>query len=195
MNELLIFAKYPEPGRVKTRLARIVGPEQAAFLYQEMVETVVGKTGEGESRRVLCFDPPEREADVRRWFPGLEMRPQSDGDLGQRMLHALQGSLISGSQRAVLVGTDCVALDRALVHEAFQRLERSDLVLGPAHDGGYYLIGMNQAHSVLFTGIPWSTDQVLAATLAKAEAGRLQVELLKILSDMDSSGDCLARSQ
>ncbi|MBI2083319.1 MAG: TIGR04282 family arsenosugar biosynthesis glycosyltransferase [Deltaproteobacteria bacterium] len=187
MNKLLIFAKYPEPGRVKTRLAKTIGPEKAAILYKEMVETVMQKSlpVDGEYRRTLCFDPPQMENDFREWFPLLEMRPQCRGDLGQRMSAVFQESLENGSTKTVLIGTDCVEIDRSLLCDAFDRLEKSDLVLGPAKDGGYYLIGMKKPHPFLFEGIPWSTEKVLGLTLEKAKESDLKVELLKTLSDLD----------
>ncbi len=186
-NELLIFAKYPEPGRVKTRLARTVGAVEAARRYREMTETVMRKTQplDGEYRRVLCVDPPEREIDFRKWFPSLAMRPQCSGDLGERMSVAFQESLVKGSDRAVLIGTDCVEIDRSLLRDAFQQLETADLVLGPAKDGGYYLIGMKKMNSFLFEGVPWSTEKVLWITIEKAKESCLKVELLKTLSDLD----------
>ncbi|MBI2067117.1 MAG: TIGR04282 family arsenosugar biosynthesis glycosyltransferase [Deltaproteobacteria bacterium] len=187
MNELLIFAKYPEPGRVKTRLARTVGPVKAALRYRGMVEMVMQKSLplNGEYQRALCFDPPERENDFRKWFPSLDLRRQGGGDLGQRMSAAFQESLAKGSNRAVLIGTDCIEINRSLLCEAFDRLDKADLVLGPAKDGGYYLIGMKKTHPFLFEGIPWSTEKVLDETLEKAKRDRLKVELFKTLSDLD----------
>lgn len=186
-KELLIFAKYPEPGKVKTRLARTIGAVEAAGRYREMIETVLQKTRtqNGEYHRILCFDPPQREDDFRKWFPVLEMKPQCDGDLGQRMSVALQETLVNGSGRVVLIGTDCVEIDRSLLCDAFQRLETADLLLGPAKDGGYYLIGMKKAYPFLFERVPWSTDRVLRETLEKAKKVGLTVELLKTLSDLD----------
>ncbi|MBI2980874.1 MAG: TIGR04282 family arsenosugar biosynthesis glycosyltransferase, partial [Deltaproteobacteria bacterium] len=193
------FAKYPEPGRVKTRLARAIGLERAALLYKEMIETVVRRTaplplpppsrggggGEGEYRRTLCFDPPERENDFRKWLPSLDLRRQGGGDLGQRMSAAFQESLANDLDRTVLIGTDCTEIDRSLLCDAFQQLEGADLVLGPAKDGGYYLIGMKKAHPFLFEEIPWSTNKVLHETLQKAGRENLKIELLKTLSDID----------
>lgn len=186
-NELLIFAKYPEPGKVKTRLARTVGPVEAAVRYRGMIDAVMQKTQttNGEYNRILCFDPPQREDEFRKWFSSLEMRPQCGGDLGKRMIVAFQESLANGAGRAVLIGTDCVEVDRSLLSDAFDRLEKADLVLGPAKDGGYYLIGMKAVHPSLFEGIPWSTEKVLEETLDKAGRSRLKVELLKTLSDLD----------
>lgn len=186
-NELLIFAKYPEPGRVKMRLARTLGEVEAALRYRGMVETVMQKTRtqNGEYHRTLCFDPPHRKDDFRKWFPALELRPQSDGDLGKRMSVVLQNSLSKGLVRSVLIGTDCVEIDRPLLCDVFDRLEKADLVLGPAKDGGYYLIGMKKSYPFLFEGISWSTEKVLQKTLNKAKKINLKIELLKTLSDLD----------
>lgn len=186
-RELIIFAKYPEPGRVKTRLAKKIGSERAASLYKEMAETVVLKTAPvGEKyRQVLFFDPPEREADFRRWFPGLDLCPQVSGDLGARMEAAFRESFDAGAGGVVLIGTDCPDLDHDLVIQAFQKMAGSDLVIGPATDGGYYLIGMKNLRGEIFTGIPWSTNRVLSMTLQRAEEAGLRVALLPTLSDID----------
>lgn len=185
-QELLIFAKYPEPGRVKTRLARTVGPVEAARLYRGMVETVVKKTTpvNGEYHQTMYFDPPERVREFKQWFP-LQMKKQCSGDLGHRMLDAFQMSFANGSERVVVIGTDCTEIDRALLCDAFQKLETADLILGPAKDGGYYLIGMKATHPLLFEEISWSTTKVLQETLHKAKEGGLKVTLLPLLADID----------
>jgi rSAM/selenodomain-associated transferase 1 len=185
-NCLLIFAKYPEPGWVKTRLAKKIGPEKAASFYKEMVETVIQKTApeNGEYRRVLYFDPPERKNDFQKWLPHLNLKPQACGDLGERMAAAIGDSFKIGVQKVVVVGSDCVDIDRNLVCEALSRLDRSDLVVGPAADGGYYLLGMKKLYD-LFTGIPWSTDQVLPETLKKTARLNLTITLLPTLVDID----------
>lgn len=185
-NHLLIFAKYPEPGRVKTRLAKKIGPKRAASLYKEMVETVVQKTSpeNGEYRRILYFDPHERRDDFEKWFPFLDVKPQTNGDLGRRMAAAIGDSLESGAQKALVIGSDCIDIDRTLVCDAVSRLDQSDLVIGPATDGGYYLIGMKKLYD-LFTDISWSTDQVLPETMKRTARLNLTVTLLPTLSDID----------
>lgn len=189
---LLIFAKYPEPGKVKTRLARSVGLERATLLYKEMTEMVVARTEphHGEYERTLYFDPPEKSRDFKVWFPSLAIKPQRTGDLGLRMKSAIEESFRSGADRVVLVGSDCTEIGRDLVLEAFRRLEASDVVIGPAADGGYYLIGMNRrggriATPQLFTGVSWSTVSVLRETLQKAEKIGIPYALLPTLSDID----------
>ncbi|HSA59206.1 MAG TPA: TIGR04282 family arsenosugar biosynthesis glycosyltransferase [bacterium] len=192
LNHLLIFAKYPEPGKVKTRLARSVGLERAALLYKEMAETVVVKTApvNGEYARTLHFDPPEKSRDFEVWFPSLAIKPQCAGDLGLRMKSAIEESFRSGADRVVLIGSDCPDLDRPLVLESFRKLESSDLVIGPATDGGYYLIGMSRRGlarqaPALFDGVLWSTASVLRETLEKAEKIGIPYALLPTLSDVD----------
>ena len=185
-NHLLIFAKYPEPGRVKTRLARQIGFEKAARLYQTMVETVVQKTAprNGDYRRFLYFDPPERKGDFQQWFPFLQMQPQREGDLGDRMTSAIRESLESAAERVIVIGSDCMEIDGVLIEGAFFRLDQADVVVGPATDGGYYLIGMKKLYD-LFTDIPWSTDRVFDETIRRANEFNLRVAVLPTLSDID----------
>lgn len=183
-RDLVIFAKYPEPGRVKTRLARTIGEGRAVALYKEMVETVVRRTTPigSEYRQVLCFDPPGRRGDFQRWFPDLELSPQVSGDLGRRMEAAFRGSF---ADRIVIIGSDCPDVDRDLIVEAFQKLEKSDVVIGPATDGGYYLIGLKKEEPDLFRDIAWSTGRVLEQTKDRAQGLHLRVKTLPILSDLD----------
>lgn len=146
-NTLLIFAKYPTPGRVKTRLARQIGDGEAARLYRTMIEMVIKMTrpSRGQYTQVLCYDPPERKTDFEKWFPNLKLLSQISGDLGKRLAEAIRCSL-SDSEQVVVIGSDCIDIDEQLVIQAFQKLESADLVIGPAEDGGYYLIEIGRAH-------------------------------------------------
>jgi glycosyltransferase A (GT-A) superfamily protein (DUF2064 family) len=205
MNSLLLFAKYPEPGKVKTRLAQRIGLEAAANRYREMLEQVVRQTRplNGEYSQVLYFDPPERAEEFSRWFTWIEeQRVQRGKSLGERMCQAIEESFrfvppslqrrgLRGGRNNVqankilLIGTDCVEIDRQLICEAFYQLDKNDLVLGPATDGGYYFIGCRQSHPSLFEEITWSTDQVLKQTLEKAKELKLTIAFLPTLSDID----------
>lgn len=191
MNHLMIFAKYPEPGRVKTRLAATIGFHQAAVLYRRMVERVIDQTRplHEEYQQILCFDPIERRNDFERWFPSLALLPQEGDDLGQRMMAALERSFVSGAGRALIIGTDCIQIDSSLIREALGRLANHDLVLGPARDGGYTLIGCKKIHPELFREIPWSTAQVLRVTLEGAKEKGLRSFLLPPLEDIDTVED------
>lgn len=184
---LLIFAKYPEVGYVKTRLSRTIGEAKAASAYKTMVESVVRKTRpcNGEYAQVLCYDPPEANEKFQSWLQMDRQQPQSRGDLGERMKKALSQALAE-SKHAVLIGTDCIDVDRSLILKAFQELAETDLVVGPAKDGGYYLIGCKRVYPEIFTGIDWSTKRVFSQTLRVTEKLKLRVSCLPQLEDIDT---------
>lgn len=186
---LLVFAKEPVPGRVKTRLARDVGSGEAARIYRAMGRRVVDRVRVGSYRTRVCFDPPEARKAVSAWLGReVEYRPQGPGDLGTRLAEAFEAGFRS-ADRVVVVGTDAPDLGRELVEKAFRRLASADLVLGPAEDGGYYLLGLRRPAPALFRDIPWSTAKVLAATRARAEDVGLDVFLLPPLRDVDTADD------
>ncbi|MBI4239168.1 MAG: TIGR04282 family arsenosugar biosynthesis glycosyltransferase [Deltaproteobacteria bacterium] len=188
MKKLLIFAKYPEAGKVKSRLARTIGAATAVLSYKTMVEIVVKNTKpcSREYVQVLYYDPPELRAQFRSWLPIGRQQPQSGGDLGERMQQAFTHTLVE-TEHVVLIGTDCIDVDRPLILKAFQDLEKSDLVLGPATDGGYYLIGCKRVYPKIFTGIDWSTARVFSQTLRAAETLKLRVSCLPELEDIDTA--------
>ncbi|MDP2600371.1 MAG: TIGR04282 family arsenosugar biosynthesis glycosyltransferase [Deltaproteobacteria bacterium] len=187
MKKLLMFAKYPEAGRVKSRLAATIGAANAASAYKTMVEIVVKKTRpcNGEFAQVLYYDPPELREKFQSWLQMILLEPQSGGDLGERMKQAFTQNLAETKQ-AVLIGTDCIDVDRSLIWKAFQNLDTADLVLGPAKDGGYYLIGCRQVYPEIFTGIDWGTERVFSQTLRVAEKLKLRVSCLPELEDIDT---------
>jgi rSAM/selenodomain-associated transferase 2/rSAM/selenodomain-associated transferase 1 len=189
-STLLVFAKAPVPGRVKTRLAVDVGDEEAARIYSRLGKTVVDQVKTGSYRTVICFDPPTAGDAIGSWLgtEGLSFAPQSEGELGSRMEKAVEEALRT-ARKVVVVGTDAPDVTRGVAEEAFGKLDGADLVLGPATDGGYYLIGMKGLIPGLFEGIPWSTPEVLEATLDRARALGLRVELLSPLQDVDTLED------
>ena len=137
----------------------------------------------------ICFEGGDERLMQQAFDNDLTYNRQAAGDLGQRMRAALDAALQTGSHRVVLIGTDCPELDGHVVQTAFERLQEHDVVLGPANDGGYYLIGLRRSAPPLFDGIPWGTGDVLRATLRVAEAAGLSVMLLPRLSDVDCSED------
>lgn len=187
MDEILVFVKYPRPGRVKTRLAAALGTDRAAELYRSFVEMLLARLRDGGLDPVVLFDPQEPEARYREWLGEGRYRAQRGADLGRRMAAALQESLDGGARRAVLIGSDSPHLPPARLHRAFQALEVDPVVLGPCADGGYYLVGVRESVPDLFDGIPWSTPGVLQATLARA--GALPVALLEEDFDVDTPED------
>ncbi len=183
------FAKAPTPGRVKTRLAEEIGAQAAARLYAEMAGEVVKRLSSPSFDLWICYDPPQAAAEIQAWLgEGVALIPQQEGDLGSRMQAALTAALLV-ARKACVVGTDVPDLDAGIVDEAFARLEEADVVIGPAGDGGYYLLAVKQVFPELFSEIPWSTSQVMEHTLAAAESSGLKVETLVTLDDVDRPED------
>ena len=197
-DRLNIFTRYPQAGAVKTRLIPALGKAGAAEMHRAMTERTVQT-----ARRFAASAPmaislwvaaQAQDADplgpMRLWLgEGLTYCLQPEGDLGQRMAHAIGQALDQGDRRVVTIGTDCPGLDLPILHQAFQALTDHDLVLGPATDGGYYLIGLGRAIPDLFSGIAWGTDTVLATTQAIAAQRHLSVALLPPLTDVDRPED------
>ncbi|HSW62519.1 MAG TPA: TIGR04282 family arsenosugar biosynthesis glycosyltransferase [Dissulfurispiraceae bacterium] len=188
-NMLGVFLKYPAPGQVKTRLAASIGSEKAAECCRELAELVLDRTVSPEQyRRILFISPEERILDFVRWLPDETFLPQRGDTLGERMAAAVK-MLLARGDLAVLIGTDIPDLHAQFVAEAFAALEDHDLVIGPARDGGYYLIGMKHEYQPLFEGIAWSTASVLQETVQKASLLGLSYRLLPELVDIDTFED------
>jgi hypothetical protein len=190
MERLLIFLKEPMPGQVKTRLAASVGPQAAADIYRACVEQTLGRLRGFAPRTTLCVDPPGALEQVRAWLgDGWALRPQSGSGLGERLAEATGRAFAEGAGRVVVVGTDSPWLGAEEVAGAFARLKRHDAVLGPAEDGGYYLIGLSRPCPGLFEGIAWGSERVLAQTEARAHALGLRVASLPRGYDIDELED------
>jgi uncharacterized protein len=191
---LLVFLKWPEPGLAKTRLIPHLGAEAAAGVYRLLAEAEIGATRPeaGEYDRLLCFSPAEARGRIQGWFPGVAVWPQPDGDLGHRMAEAFAEGFGRGADRVAIIGTDVPAVSRDTVRAAFRALDSADAVLGPAHDGGYYLLALARPRPELFSGIAWSTPQVLAATRARAASLGLRTRLLEPMRDVDTIDDLAA---
>jgi len=191
---LLIFAREPVLGRVKTRLAAGIGPEAALATYRELLAlTAAAVAGAQVPATVWLADtpaPPAAPTQPRPEWPGLPWRVQpAVGSLGERMAHAFGEAFGAGAGRVVIVGTDCPGLSAALLRQAFALLASHDLVVGPATDGGYYLLGISELQPALFENKQWSTATVLPDTLADAARLGLRVAQLPALADVDSAAD------
>ncbi len=189
---LIVFLKYPEPGRVKTRLARDIGWKNASLIYSEIAQSVIGKASKSSKYETLIFfDPPEKKEDVRRWLKNtsLNLLPQEGNPIGERMLNAFERAFSLGATSAVIIGTDCMEVSDKTVLEAFRALREADAVLGPARDGGYYLLRLNRPFPWVFKGIKWSTNLVLSQTIKKLEEKKLRFKLLETLTDVDTIRD------
>lgn len=189
---LLIFIRNPVLGKVKTRLASSVGDAEALRVYQLLLErTRRAASGFGGERWLFYSDFVPAGADA---WPGdlFQKYPQAAGALGERLEAAFHQAFEAGAGKVLVIGSDCPALDAALLEQAEQALDAADVVIGPTFDGGYYLLGLRQPSYALFQDIAWSTELVRAQTEAKAQAAGLRVALLPTLADIDTEADLLA---
>jgi len=171
MQELGIFAKYWEPGRVKTRLAATLGNELASQIYQHFLTTLLERFRQCGDRRTLVFTPEtERAAFERLAGPqDWHLVSQQGHDLGERMSRFFEDRLKDGAEAVVLIGSDSPTLPQEIMAMAFEKLRKHDLVIGPSADGGYYLIGMRKPHTGVFRNVDWSSAQVWSQTLQHVE--------------------------
>ena len=225
---LLVLLRWPEPGRVKTRLAAEVGPECAAAVYGwllgETLRTVGAWRREG-LRRVALVTPAERAPELRERLSALtatvfrslpraspatresarrsttlwssspeefEVRPQAEGDLGARLAAAFAAELARGARGVAAIGTDCIGLDAMQLASAFDALLDRDAVLGPAADGGYWLLGLSRPCPEVFRDIPWGESAVAEATITRLRDAGASVALLPVLRDVDTLDDLRA---
>jgi uncharacterized protein len=194
-EQLIIFTRYPEPGKAKTRLIPVLGKEGAANLHRLMAQRTIAHALVLENSRQLsvAIHYTDSSQQLMQDWLGTDIiyHQQSDGDLGERMSAALQKSLDLGIDKVVIIGTDCPKLKPEIIAKAFDELSDQDLVLGPAKDGGYYLIGLRRRIPELFDGINWGTSEVFADTLAIAQKLSLSIGVLPILADIDRPEDLL----
>ena len=187
---LIVYAKRPLPGYAKTRLGQGIGMEQAASVYARLLYGYLIDLLQAnlESTVIeLSVASPDDVSFFAAAFPELVVCPQVDGDLGQRMAASICSAFEQGAGSVILTGSDIPSLNSHIVRKAFQELETSPIVLGPASDGGYYLIGMRNPNNSLFRGIEWSTDHVLDQTEAMVRAQGLTAVRLPPLRDMDTA--------
>jgi rSAM/selenodomain-associated transferase 1 len=189
MRVLGIFAKQPLPGAVKTRLAAATSAAWAARVAAALLADTLQRVAAVDARRVIAFAP----ASAHDWFATavqgrFELEPQTDGDLGQRMRAFFTNQLRREADAVVLIGSDSPTLPIRLIEQAFEQLQASDLVLGPATDGGYYLIGCGRRLPPIFDGIAWSSAHVLGETVACLDSA-WRLTLLPPWYDVDSLED------
>jgi hypothetical protein len=192
-DRLIIFTRYPEAGKAKTRLIPALGAEAAAELHRQMTEYTlaqVKRLQQSLSLTVEIWFAGGDRIQMQTWLGSdLSYQPQPEGDLGDRMAQAFQTAFDNGVKAAIIIGTDCPELTDVLLTEAFQALQQTDLVLGPATDGGYYLIGLRRSVPELFKTIAWSTDRVFQQTVDIASNLNLSLATLPALTDVDRPDD------
>jgi uncharacterized protein len=190
---LIIFTRYPTPGATKTRLIPALGATGAAKLHRQMTESTIAKVRalrqQLQIEIAVHYDGSQRQQMVDWLGTDLSYQSQGEGDLGRRMARSISTACQSGSDRVVLIGTDCPGITTELLAQAFADLQTRDLVLGAALDGGYYLIGMRRPQPELFSGIEWSTQRVFQQTIEIATKLSLSIALAPKLADIDRPED------
>jgi len=188
MTALILFLKYPEPGKVKTRLGAELGFELAAKLYKLFIKQTFDLAQNCSARQIfVAYEPLDRKDEFAEFVPEkFTIFPQEGKNLGERMLNAFKDAFARGYKNVAILGSDSPTLPLENIDDAFEKLSKSDLVLGPAEDGGYYLIGLNKAHCGLFENIEWSSNSVLQLTIESAKKLQLSYELLPIWYDVDN---------
>jgi rSAM/selenodomain-associated transferase 1 len=185
---LAVFAKWPEPGRVKTRLAAETSVELAAELAEAMLRDIVRRASAIAAERWLVHAPNSVDGSwASLGLADWQLTPQGDGDLGCRLRRFAQRRLARGDCRIVIIGSDSPTLPVSYLREAFAALEHADIVLGPAADGGYYLLGLTSRLPPIFEGIDWGTSEVLRQTVARLDGFKLA--LLPPWYDVDTLDD------
>ena len=186
-DALLIFQKNMILGKAKTRIAASVGDKKALEIYNKLVLFTHRVISNLDSQKFIFFSNHlENELHYEAEYI---LKIQKGNSLGDRMINALSTIFSLGHAKAILIGTDCGEISEQILEKAFNSLNHSDVVLGPAEDGGYYLIGMKALNPLFFQGIDWSTDKVLSQTIQIIENEGLTVDLLPVLADVDTYKD------
>jgi rSAM/selenodomain-associated transferase 1 len=191
MKTVCMILKAPREGTVKTRLGRDIGPERATAIYRALVEHQMKAIPPGWDVAVH-FAPPDAGMEMEAWLrPHLSVSarftPQCDGDLGHRLTNVVRTEFQHGAKRVFLIGGDCPGISHSYLADADRHLNEADVVIGPATDGGYVLLGLKAPHTELFEHIAWGTHAVLEQTLTAAKRWPLSVGLLPTLEDIDDA--------
>ena len=185
---LVIFVRNPISGQVKTRLAKDIGDERALEIYLQLLQHTLEITRGLSFRKFIYY--ADEVSDYDLWsVPGYTKRKQNGNDLGERMLNSFKELFDQGFTRIIIIGSDCLQLKTETLEEAVALLESNAAVIGPASDGGYYLLGLTKFYPDLFIDKPWSTDKVFVKTIADFNEQSISYALLEELSDIDDSTD------
>ena len=189
MKELLmIFVRNPERGKVKTRLAKDIGDDRALRVYEKLLEKTLLETQHGGYHKWLFYSEKVTAKDL--WGAEYVKKVQDPRpDLGMKMLKAFEEGFRAGYQRICIIGSDCYELTQKDTEEAFLALRGHDFVIGPANDGGYYLLGMNVLNQSVFSNKEWSSDTVFHSTIADLKAQKTTYLALRELTDIDTIED------
>ncbi len=187
-NALIIFVRKPELGKVKTRLAATIGDKIALLVYNDLLSHTCMITKNLPLDKYAFYNQQAIGEDL--WSKnGFHRKEQEGIGLGEKMENAFENLRNEGYEKIIIIGSDCFELEESLIREAFDQLDKNDLVIGPANDGGYYLIGMKKIYSFLFRNKKWSTDSVCSDTLQDIQEHNLSCYQLPVLTDVDTEED------
>lgn len=185
---LIIFVNNLLPGKVKTRLAKDIGNDQALNIYKYLIAHTIEVTKDIDAAKEVYFS--EFVENKEEWVSnGFQVRLQKGNELGSKMKAAFEDSFKNGYKRVVLVGSDCLEINSQIIIEAFNKLKSTDTVIGPAEDGGFYLVGLSGLVKEIFEDKKWSTNSVLTDTVQTLTDKRVDYCLLKKLPDIDTVED------
>jgi rSAM/selenodomain-associated transferase 1 len=191
-STVIIFVRAPLQGKVKTRLARTLGNEKAAEFYRLCTEATISEVSRLSpevGKYIFVAEPVGGYKTDYVVHHGFKIYVQEGESLGQRLCNAFNRVFENGAQKAIVVASDVPDLTTGIIEEAFSSLDKSDVVIGPCYDGGYYMIGMKELHEELFQDISWGTDKVFQQTLAAIRKNGITVEQLPVLIDIDTEID------
>lgn len=190
-SAIIIFAKQPSAGKVKTRLAKSTGDKFAVTLYRLVTEQLMNELRKFSEFKKYLFYTPDSDANTMRHWLGNEFIyiEQNGMDLGLRMQSAFELVLSEANDRVIIVGTDIPDLNSNVIVNAFSKLELHDVVIGPSADGGYYLLGMKKGIPEIFENIDWSTEKVFKSTIEKLDKLNHSYFILDELNDIDTEDD------
>ncbi|MES2765786.1 MAG: TIGR04282 family arsenosugar biosynthesis glycosyltransferase [Bacteroidota bacterium] len=195
-NHLIIFAKYPREGSVKKRLAEKIGTKKATDFYRACAEHTFSEAEKfGDCTIHIFYANESDDKDIRTWTKGhFFYKVQAEGDVGMRMTDAFREVLKTkllkkDAKNIIIIGTDTPDISSEILQDAFKKLAENEVVIGPARNGGYYLLGMKKLHEELFRNIEWHTDSVFKTTMDIAQASNLSVAVLDELNDVDTEAD------
>lgn len=193
-DHLIIFVKNKIAGQTKTRLAAGIGSEKAMEVYEQLLQHTHLTTRCLACKKVVYFSEEVEKEGL--WTDGnFHLNLQKGNDLGLRMQQAFDEQLAQGAERVCIIGSDTFEITPAIIQQAFRALETKDVVIGPAQDGGYYLLGMKELQPEFFRHKAWSTESVLEQTLVDVERLQLTHHLLPVLNDIDQKEDWLAHQR
>ena len=189
-NAIIIFVRNPELGKVKTRLAASVGDHAAVDIYKQLLLHTMQVADESSADKFVFYHEQIMQHDI--WNKnGFFKKLQSGSNLGEKMKNAFSTIFTEGYSKVIIIGSDCLQLNSTIINEAFAGLEQNDTVIGPAKDGGYYLLGMKIMLPFLFDHKAWSTATVFKDTMFNMRQHNLSTTILQVLTDVDTEADWL----